>query len=107
VPEGPVVSVRVASDDDDLDALNVGNPHWMGAAMMRRLFAATGESPSGALVAEINGRPVGYGDFAAISVFDGHRAPATVYVQPSARGQGRGVPFGPRCRCVLPSGCAG
>jgi GNAT superfamily N-acetyltransferase len=90
MPEGRAVSVRAALDDEDLDALNVGNPSWMGAAMMRRLFAASAESPTGALVAEIDGRPVGYGDFAAIAVLDGHRAPATVYVHPSARGQGAG-----------------
>jgi len=70
--------------------MNVGNPAWMGAAMMRQLFAASGEVPSGAFIAEVDGEPIGYGDFAAIAVLDGHRAPATVYVPPSRRGQGAG-----------------
>ena len=70
--------------------MNVGNPAFMGAAMMRRLFAASGEAPSGAFIAEDDGEPIGYGDCAAIPVLDGHRAPATVYVPPSRRGQGAG-----------------
>ncbi len=61
--------------------------------MMRELFAASGEAPCGALIAEIDGEPVGYGDFAAIGVLDGHSAPATVYVRLSAR-KGRVMPSG-------------
>jgi GNAT superfamily N-acetyltransferase len=85
VDERPTVTVRPAREDDDLDAMNVGNPAWMGAAMMRELFASSGDVPSGALIAEIDGEAAGYGDFAAIGVLDGHRAPATVYVVPSQR----------------------
>jgi GNAT superfamily N-acetyltransferase len=58
--------------------------------MMRELFAASGDAPHGALIAEIGGEPVGYGHFVAIGVFDGHRAPATVFVSPSQRGRGAG-----------------
>jgi len=87
----PAVSVRPARDEDDTDAMNIGNPAWMGAATMRQLLAASGEAPSGAFIAEVDGEPIGYGDCAAIAVLDGHRAPATVYIRPSARGQGAGT----------------
>jgi mycothiol synthase len=85
----PQVTVRGTRDDDDLDALNVGNPCWMGAAMTCELFAATGE-PSGALIAEADGEAIGYGDYAALAVMDGHRAPMTVYIRPAYRGRGAG-----------------
>jgi mycothiol synthase len=85
----PPVSVRPARDDEDLDAMNVGNPSWMGGAMMRELFGAVDE-PCGALIAELDGEAIGYGDYAAIGVMVGHRGPATVYVQPSQRGRGAG-----------------
>jgi len=84
------VVVRVARDDEDLDAMNVGNSSWMGGAMMRELFAASGDAPNAALIAEIDGEPVGYGHFVAMGVFDGHRAPATIFVPPSQRGRGAG-----------------
>jgi mycothiol synthase len=83
------VMVRAARDDDDLDAMNLGNPCWMGAAMVRELFDATGE-PSGILIAEGDGEPIGYGDYAAIGVMDGHRAPASIYIPPPHRGRGAG-----------------
>jgi mycothiol synthase len=85
----PPVTVRPARDDEDLDAVNVGNSSWMGGAMMRELFASIDE-PCGALIAELDGEAIGYGDYAAIGVMVGHRAPATVYVQPTQRGRGAG-----------------
>jgi GNAT superfamily N-acetyltransferase len=88
--ERPAVVVRPARDDDDLDALNVGNSSWMGAAMMRELTAASGDVPSELLVAEIDGEAVGNGSYAAIPVVNGNRAPAGVYVRPSRRGEGAG-----------------
>jgi GNAT superfamily N-acetyltransferase len=86
----PSVRLRPATEKDDLDALNVGNRAWMGAATLRRLFAAAERGSCGSFIAEIDGEQVGYGDYAAIPVMDGHRAPASVYVKPAQRGKGVG-----------------
>jgi GNAT superfamily N-acetyltransferase len=86
------VSLRPIRDDDDLDALNVGNPTWSSAALVRQLLTSTAESgtPCGALIAEIDGLSVGYAGYFAIPVLDGHRAPAGVYVLPAHRHRGAG-----------------
>jgi GNAT superfamily N-acetyltransferase len=84
------VQVRAAGEQDDLDALNVGNSAWIGATLIRELFAAAAEAPHEMFVAELDGTPVGYADAVAAGIADGHRGMATVFVQPAARGQGVG-----------------
>jgi GNAT superfamily N-acetyltransferase len=86
------VVVRQADDLDDLDELNVGNPAWSSAALVRQLLTSVaGEgAPCGALVAEIGGEPVGYAGYFAIPVLDGRRAPVGLYVHPAYRRRGVG-----------------
>jgi len=84
------VTVRAVRDDDDLDALNVHNPEWMGATLERRLHNVTDFAPIGMLIAERDGEPVGFGTYLAAGVTDGHRALVSVYVRPHCRGAGVG-----------------
>jgi GNAT superfamily N-acetyltransferase len=85
------VSVRAARDDDDLDGLNETNPIWLGAHTILEGFAAAPPGiPKAILVAELDGRPVGYAHGVALGISDGHRGMASLYVPPEHRGQGVG-----------------
>ncbi len=85
------IVVRAARDDDDLDALNEGNPSWFGAVEMRRVFAAAPpDLPAGMYVAELDGEPIGYGSAVAAGVSDGHRGMAAVFVPSRHRRRGAG-----------------
>ena len=86
----PLVTIRSAEHDDDLDALNDGDSGWMGAVLTRELFSAGGEAPSGMFVGELDGVAVGYAHAVGMGVMDGHRGLGTVYVQPAARRRGVG-----------------
>jgi mycothiol synthase len=85
------VTVREATERDDLDAVNAGNAAWIGATLIRDLFASAAEVPRGMFVAELDGVAVGYADAVAAGIADGHRGMATVFVQPDARGRGVGA----------------
>lgn len=85
------VLVRLATADEDLDAVNAGNSLWHGADAQRRLAAAM---PPGTrcdiLVGELEGEPVG----CAVAMTAANAAfgygMARVYVQAPARRQGVG-----------------
>jgi GNAT superfamily N-acetyltransferase len=90
VPDPPVVSVRQARDDDDLDALNAGSSSWMGAAFHRRLFDVPDGLPKRMLVAELDGVPGGYAHTVGHGIANGHRGMAYVFVSPAHRRRGLG-----------------
>ena len=84
------VRVREAHDDDDLDALNAGNPTWLGQEQQRRTAAA---APPGAVlnvVGELDGTPAAYGfGIGAPVAVDGYGV-AHVWVPADRRRQGLG-----------------
>lgn len=84
------ITVREARDDDDLDALNAGNPQWVGPEQQRRTAAA---APPGVLlmaVGELDGAPSAYGVGIAAAVAVGGYGAAQVWVPAGSRRQGHG-----------------
>lgn len=85
------VAVRPAQGDDNLDALNDGNPVWMSEAIVRDTVEAAGEdAPIALLVGTVAGTPAGFAAAAGIGSSDGHRGGGYVYVQPEHRRLGVG-----------------
>lgn len=83
--------MRRGSLDDDLDALNAGNPFWWGRDFLAdRLASSPPEDPWLILVAEIGDQPVGYGFLLAKGIQAGGRAMNDLFVLPHARGRGVG-----------------
>ena len=60
-PTRPDVTVREARDDDNLDALNAGNPQWVGQEQQRHTAAAAPAGVVLVVVGELDGAPAGYG----------------------------------------------
>jgi GNAT superfamily N-acetyltransferase len=85
-----LVVVRAATDQDDLDALNVGNFSWWGAEKQRELFRSGPPVSKAMLVGELNGVPVGYGHGIGAPIAAHGYGIASVYVLPEARGRGVG-----------------
>jgi GNAT superfamily N-acetyltransferase len=84
-------TLRAARADDDLDALNDGDPTWIGSTVIRDLFAASGDDvPTEMLVAEVDGVPAGYAHAVGHGFADGHRGIAHVHVLPAFRRRGVG-----------------
>ena len=79
------VTVREARDDDDLDALNVGNPLWFGQAQQRRTAAAAPPGSVMMLVGECDGAPVGWGFAIGAAVAAGGCGVANVWVPSGQR----------------------
>jgi GNAT superfamily N-acetyltransferase len=100
-----VITVRTASDEDDLDALNVGNALWYGGARLRRAFAAApaGE-PVEILVGELDGTPVGNASAVGAPLQAFGYGMGAVWVQPAARRQGVGRALYDRVTSVVRSG---
>ena len=87
---GPV-TVRPGGLDEDLDALNAGNPFWWGKDfIVERIESSPPEDPWFILVGELDGLPVAYGFLLAKGVEAGGRAMADLWVLPGARGHGVG-----------------
>jgi len=87
---GPV-TVRPGGLDEDLDALNAGNPFWWGKDfMVERIESSPPEDAWFILVGELDGLPVAYGFLLAKGVEAGGRAMADLWVLPEARGHGVG-----------------
>ncbi len=87
---GPV-TVRPGGLDEDLDALNAGNPFWWGKDfMVERIESSPPEDPWFILVGELDERPVAYGFLLAKGVEAGGRAMADLWVLPEARRRGVG-----------------
>ncbi|MDX6286049.1 MAG: hypothetical protein QOG53_1534 [Frankiales bacterium] len=84
------VRVRDATDDDDLDALNVGNFSWWGADKQRELFASGPPVPKTMLVGELDGVPVGFGLGVGAPIQAHGYGIATIYVLAHARRRGVG-----------------
>jgi GNAT superfamily N-acetyltransferase len=84
------VVVRAAADEDDLDALNIGNFSWWGAEKQRDLFRSGPPVPKAMLVGELNGVPVGYGHGIGAPIAAHGYGIASIYVLPQARGRGVG-----------------
>ena len=73
---GPV-TVRQGGLDEDLDALNAGNPFWWGKDfVVERIESSPPEDPWFLLVGEVDGTPVGCGFLLAKGVQAGGRAMA-------------------------------
>jgi GNAT superfamily N-acetyltransferase len=89
------VRVRTAQDDDDLDALNDGNPLWMGEELTRELFLHNEGVPSGMFVAEIGGTPVAYADAVGAGFAGGRRGLGAIWVRPEYRGRGAATALWP------------
>ncbi len=79
------VTVREARDDDDLDALNVGNPLWFSEAQERRTAAAAPPGSVTMLVGERDGAPVGWGFAIGAAVAAGGCGVANVWVPSGQR----------------------
>jgi GNAT superfamily N-acetyltransferase len=84
------ITVRTATDDDDLDALNAGSVSWPGAALIRSLNAAS-DVPTAMLVGELDGVPAGYAGAVGHGVANGRRGIGQVYVLANHRRQGLGT----------------
>jgi len=85
------VTVRQGGLDDDLDALNRGNPMWWGKDFVaERLATSPPEDRWYIVVAEVDDAPLGVAFLLAKGVTAGGRAAADVYVIPEARRQGVG-----------------
>jgi GNAT superfamily N-acetyltransferase len=85
------VTVRQGGLDDDLDALNRGNPLWWGKDFVaERVATSPPEDPWYILVAEMDGSPLGSAFLLAKGVTAGGRAVADTYVLPEARRRGVG-----------------
>jgi mycothiol synthase len=78
-----------ADDGPELDRLMSGFIGWMGSDFMAERFAKV-TAPRLRLVAESDGRIVGYGHVLAAPVVRGARASGVLFVAPDARGQGVG-----------------
>ena len=89
-PTRPDVTVREARDDDDLDALNAGNPQWVGQEQQRHAAAAAPAGVVLVLVGELNGAPAGYGFGIGAAVAVGGYGVAQVWVPAGRRRQGLG-----------------
>jgi mycothiol synthase len=85
------VTVRPATDADDLDALNVGNAGWMGADVIRGLVDAIPETPTTIVVAVLDGEPAGSAVAIGEGVAENRRGPAILSVLPQHRGRGVGT----------------
>ena len=86
------VRVRTATDADDLDAVNFGNPLWTGAVSEReRLAALPPERPYVLLIGEIDGAAAGsaLGVGAPVAAFG--YGMARIYVQSAYRRRGLGT----------------
>jgi len=87
---GPV-TVRQGGLDDDLDAINRGNPMWWGKDFVaERIATSPPEDPWYIVVAEVDHAPLGGAFLLAKGVTAGGRAAADVYVLPEARRRGVG-----------------
>lgn len=87
---GPV-TVRQGGLDDDLDALNRGNPMWWGKDFVaERIATSPPEDPWFIVVAEVDDAPLGGAFLLAKGVTARGRAAADVYVLPEARRRGVG-----------------
>jgi GNAT superfamily N-acetyltransferase len=85
------VTVRQGGLDDDLDALNRGNPMWWGKDFVaERIATSPPEDPWYIVVAEVDDAPLGGAFLLAKGVTAGGRAAADVYVLPEARRRGVG-----------------
>lgn len=84
------VTVREARDDDDLDALNVGNPMWFGQEQHRRTASVARPGSVMALVGELDGTPVGWGFGIGAAVAVGGYGVASVWVPTDQRRRGLG-----------------
>ena len=85
------VTVRRGGLDEDLDALNAGNPFWWGQDFVaERIESTPPEDPWFILVAELDGSPVGFGFLLAKGIQAGGRAMADLWVLPAARRNGVG-----------------
>lgn len=85
------VTVRQGGLDEDLDALNAGNPFWWGKDfLVERIESSPPEDPWFLLVGEVDGRPVGCGFLLAKGLQAGGRAMADLWVLPDGRGHGVG-----------------
>ena len=85
------VTVRAVRDEDDIDAPNAGNRAWYGGALMRDMFSVDDGTPAAMLVAELDGRLVGYAHAVGHGVAAGHRGVGWVNVLPEARRRGVGA----------------
>lgn len=87
---GPV-TVRQGGLDEDLDALNAGNPFWWGRDFLaERVESSPPDDPWFVLVGELDGSPVAFAFLLAKGVQAGGRAMADLWVLPAARGHGVG-----------------
>jgi GNAT superfamily N-acetyltransferase len=85
------VTVRQGGLDDDLDALNRGNPMWWGKDFVaERIATSPPEDPWYIMVAEVDDAPLGSAFLLAKGVTAAGRAAADVYVLPEARRRGVG-----------------
>lgn len=85
------VTVRAVRDEDDIDAPNTGNRAWFGGAPTRAMFAVDDGTPTAMMVAELDGRVVGYAHAVGHGVASGHRGIGWVNVLPEARRRGVGT----------------
>lgn len=84
------VVVREAREDDDLNAVNQGNPQWFGEEQQRRTAAS---APAGSvlmLIGERSGLPVGWGLGIAAALAAGGYGIAQVWVPAPHRTHGVG-----------------
>jgi GNAT superfamily N-acetyltransferase len=85
------IVVRPAEDEDDLDALNAGNPVWMSEELLRDSVAAAAEDvPIGVFMATLDGAPAGFAAATGAGVCDGHRGGGYLFVRPEFRRNGIG-----------------
>ncbi len=84
------MSVREVRDDDDLDALNAGNPLWFGEVQQRRTAAAALPGSVMLLVGELDGEAVGWGFGIGAAVAAGGYGLAQVWVPADRRRRGLG-----------------
>ncbi|MDP9240284.1 MAG: GNAT family N-acetyltransferase [Actinomycetota bacterium] len=82
--------LRDLTVDDDLDAYNVGNQRWPGAAFLRERGEAMSEGAMTMVGAETGGRPAAFLFLVAIPIRIGGRGFGGFFVQPWARGEGVG-----------------
>src|SRR3954465_8569879 len=85
------ISVRPVTENDDLDAVNLGNFAWWGEEQQRALFASgPAELRKAMVIAELDGEPVGYGHGGGGQIAAYGYGIGTIYVLPHARGRGFG-----------------
>lgn len=86
-----VVTVRLGSLADDLDALNEGNELWWGKDFVaERIASSPPEDPWMILIGEADGEPVGHGFILGKGIQAGGYAMADMYVVERARNRGVG-----------------